>query len=715
MFKIKEIILPEGKTATIKRITPDPATINIGDRMGPKGAEYVVEISGSGSIRMRDIGDPFPGRGFAVNINDGTVNWFYVNEGECTIVLEPGGYVSIKGGLATVGAKLLSNSGTKLSHLSDPHYGYDFVVATTQESINSTMKHFLSTTEFAPIKQYYVYEGEDGDKLKPIEFAALMKLTNNVDPFKVPAWDGKGAESDDMRNLRESGFACGYEAALGIPDDILPNQIPDIVTLIPGKQSVDYSLICSKFNIVQFAYTPSGPKYKSIKQPKDKPWMFKSMIDMQKIFDTSKLPKDVKDAYEALVINHGPDAFSIQQLILDLNNARSSSSPVIIGLSSSDIIYTLLMATFVTKYFDVMREKAIPVLNYSIEAKRPVSQTSLIITDMKFGVNEFIEPGSKIADTPNLNTLNYHCATDGKPLPPISPFNWNWVEKADVSDFNGVISVNKNNFLAFLNKSLASNLADLDITTDVNMTHDGETMYVTWSYKMGKNPGQTFTVVPGGKVDEEGFTSVLTYKLNTGNSDDTFNSTHTLKMEGTFKYSTEVTIAFLENRIKITTHSITYLRYWYGGYYGGQLAEFSGNIVDSTQVVYYEMTVDPFGNMGVTMKKNDPKNDGQNLDISGWDKFIVGNIVDCTNSITDKIRARVANSMTNFANDLQSSLGNYRHFVFPGGNTFSFKDVSFSDFQDLVAHISYVDPSITKKYTRVREPEAIKTLETEKN
>jgi hypothetical protein len=32
-------------------------------------------------------------------------------------------------------------------------------------------------------------------------------------------------------------------------------------------------------------------------------------------------------------------------------------------------------------------------------------------------------------------------------------------------------------------------------------------------------------------------------------------------------------------------------------------------------------------------------------------------------------------------------------FVFPGGRTFAFKTVGFSNHQDLVAHITYADPS----------------------
>jgi len=38
-------------------------------------------------------------------------------------------------------------------------------------------------------------------------------------------------------------------------------------------------------------------------------------------------------------------------------------------------------------------------------------------------------------------------------------------------------------------------------------------------------------------------------------------------------------------------------------------------------------------------------------------------------------------------------VGIVQDFVFPGGKTFVFKDGIFSNNQDLVAHISYADPS----------------------
>jgi len=70
------------------------------------------------------------------------------------------------------------------SNLSAAQYGYDFVVATTQGSINSTMKWFLSDlTE--PVVTVCYLDGESGAEV--IAYDELLKLTNGYDPFEVPA------------------------------------------------------------------------------------------------------------------------------------------------------------------------------------------------------------------------------------------------------------------------------------------------------------------------------------------------------------------------------------------------------------------------------------------------------------------------------------------------------------------------------------------------
>jgi hypothetical protein len=50
--------------------------------------------------------------------------------------------------------------------------------------------------------------------------------------------------------------------------------------------------------------------------------------------------------------------------------------------------------------------------------------------------------------------------------------------------------------------------------------------------------------------------------------------------------------------------------------------------------------------------------------------------------------------MGNFANDIKNYLNSTGgKWIFPGGQTFMFKDAAFSENQDFVAHITYADPA----------------------
>ena len=110
------------------------------------------------------------------------------------------------------------------SDLSSPRYGYDFVVATTQSSINATLKLFLSNLEEPVVN--YCFVTNDNNEQTYIEWDKLMVLTDNLDPFTVP----NGLDSTDSRvqKLFSARFTGGFRAQLGLPGG---NYTDDIVIL----------------------------------------------------------------------------------------------------------------------------------------------------------------------------------------------------------------------------------------------------------------------------------------------------------------------------------------------------------------------------------------------------------------------------------------------------------------------------------------------------
>jgi len=95
------------------------------------------------------------------------------------------------------------------SHLTDAKYGYDFVVATTQAAINSTMLAYLNGLNVSPTVAVYVANKEG----KPVstDYAALVK-TAGCDPFKVdPTVQGFDVTTNkDVQALVRARFMFGF-------------------------------------------------------------------------------------------------------------------------------------------------------------------------------------------------------------------------------------------------------------------------------------------------------------------------------------------------------------------------------------------------------------------------------------------------------------------------------------------------------------------------
>lgn len=95
------------------------------------------------------------------------------------------------------------------------------------------------------------------------------------------------------------------------------------------------------------------------------------------------------------------------------------------------------------------------------------------------------------------------------------------------------------------------------------------------------------------------------------------------------------------------------------------------------------------------MQEGSPKftDNSETPDPSGWSKFVSrGDIDNVVNSITSTLQGGFKNYFEGHDSTILAMLRGAGVWVFPGGKTFAFKDVYFSDHQDLVAHVTYVDP-----------------------
>jgi len=277
------------------------------------------------------------------------------------------------------------------SYLSSPRYGYDFVVATTQTSINATIKEFLSKGTEPEVLVCYVADSNGNPT--PIDYATLIKNAHGSDPFKVPA-GADPATNQDIKNLYAARYMAGFKAKIGIPPGYAPSETPDFVTLGADTSAVIYNLMCSEFLVTQ--YTPGSgynpAQWLSISQPSGKAWMFTSKVDLRLesgAFDS--LPKDV----QAQIKNMGGGAFSVQQLLFDLDNAGLQSTPTISGVDPASNIGMVLQRDFLDKYFAGVKATGSPVLGCVVKKVGP-DQSTLALTNFNFETLPLLSPDTKL-------------------------------------------------------------------------------------------------------------------------------------------------------------------------------------------------------------------------------------------------------------------------------------------------------------------------------
>ena len=549
------------------------------------------------------------------------------------------------------------------SDLSNAAYGYDFVVATTQDSINGGLQQYLYDTIFPSVEMYWNQDAQ-GNPV-PVTRAELLTQTNGTDPLLVPNWTEGQPMTQDIRNINDSNFYFAFQAAVGIPADLAPQDIPDIITLLPASQSVIFNLLCAQFTVVTCTFGRRGlTSFTNVSQPADTPWTFKSIVALKQILDDdTNLPTYVQSQLNDL----GPDAFSVQQLLFDLDNASLESMPVIGGAEPGSLAYAALQQVFVGAYFTAMQKSGQPILNYSIVQKAPQEDAAtLALTQMELEVSPYTPAGST---TNGLNTLNYLCATNSDALPPPVPFTWNWVESSEESSFDGVVSINRDTFAQYFQDQLTNLVSQNCYLPSVQVTlsafADSKITY-TWSMTPGQTPVVT-TPGTGADVLSYSYSGFATDAAGVDGDMGSMNLAPTYSATVTFSGTT---IVITQNLlINVYVRSLQSSETW--------------NAVDKTITDTYSLAVTQDGHLTSSVQsavtdQSDP------TPSANWFIDIFTSLNDLTNDVGTWAQSLAATSFQNLPVNVAQA------FVFPGGQTFAFKDVVFSDNQDLVSHISYV-------------------------
>lgn len=562
------------------------------------------------------------------------------------------------------------------SNLSAARYGYDFVVAVTQTSINATMKAYLDVSDQPTLTQCCILD-DDGNLLD-IDLETLLKNTGGVNPFEVP---GGTAKTDPrVKALSQAGFAFGFRAQLGLPLGYAPTDIPDIVTLGANTASVGFKLLCSTFDIAQASYGPRGISgWMAQSQPEGGAWTFNTTVDLRltdygnTAYD--KLPPDVQKSIK----NLGGDAFSIQQLLFDFQNAGLQNVPTIEGVDPGTDLYAALQKQFVGRYFTAMQQRGEPVLGYSIKRRDAVDTSTLKLTDLTFNVNPYV--GSNGQPVPNatheqldLCTLNYLCAANHNPLPPATLFAWNWLDPSQRSDHDGVVAINRNTLAEYFRGQLLPYVKKNCYTPNVTVNGVNGSIELKVNYSWGMTPGQEPTIEKPATGEVVLRFSQSAEASDTGHADGTKRGE--MKLKST--YSLEVT--FKDNTIILKQNLVIYTYVLY------LATSADGNILDKTITDTYTLTVDQYGGLGAALTNTKTDDNSKTPDANDFLNFWAN-----VESLSDDVKTWAQNFISPNVGSIP--LDTIRSFVFPGARTFTYKDVVFSSFQDLLSRITYIQPS----------------------
>ncbi len=566
------------------------------------------------------------------------------------------------------------------SSLEAGRYGYDVVVATTQLSINSTMKPYFSELTAPVVTMCYV---EDPANPKTVSYDQLLELTHGVDPFEVP--DGTDPQSKELWSVAAAGFVYGFRLQIGLPllDD--PGSTPDIVKLGVSAANVTFYLLSAELDLVGFS-GDAKPTWTNVSQPYGSPWVFTSVADLR-LEDVppgsyGTLPEPVQQTIKDL----SGTAFSIQQLLLDLSTAILVAIPDIKGLASP--ITFMLKNYFLAVYMNQLQAAAGGnlVLGCAIKQQAP-SAATMTITDMSLEVSPVTAPDGSPVTNPtkaqqDLTTLNYLCATDNHKLPPPEPFTWNWIDDAEKTSDSGVVAINRLSFVQKIQEQMLPNVIANCYKPYVRVQivwYSGQadiTMNVTPGGQPTINQSPVPTGIPGRDLQ------VLKFTFH-GHDEDagtpSFNGTASLDTyyDATVYFSGS---NFPKARITVEQNQKFDMRVTRLG------ATTTGSPVVIKRVDTCDIVVDDYGHLIANMATPVPAENHATQDATSfW-----GDMYGGSNSLYANTASIVAGTGGTMLNSLPFTV--FQYFVFPGGQTFSYKEVAFAQIGDMVSHIVYADP-----------------------
>jgi hypothetical protein len=269
-----------------------------------------------------------------------------------------------------------------------------------------------------------------------------------------------------------------------------------------------------------------------------------------------------------------------------------------------------------------------------------------------------------------MATLAYMCATNNRTLPPVTSFNWNWVDPAEMDTMSGVVAINRNTLGRYYLNLLSPIISQSCIKpwTSVSVWAMGE-MQTRFSLTPYQTPQKAVIEAEGPDV----------VKISYFDKSDNSSKSGLTYGEFNMQSSYDCTVSFKGNTITIVQHLKLYV------FVQWDYTSADGNVVDKIITDTYTLSVGQDG--GLESKCTSSEQDfSQNPNFGWFMNFIADfqNIIESVKAHSKKVTATQFKSIP---------AQNIQNFVFPGAKVFTYKNVQFSDKQDLVSQITYVKPN----------------------
>jgi hypothetical protein len=594
------------------------------------------------------------------------------------------------------------------SHLADARYGYDLVVSTTQESINAGLLQYLQNTSATQPYHHLLFLADNkGTPSVRLTLAELLARTGNVNPFEIPS--GTSTTDPRIQKLYGVRFVCGIRLRTGVPPGLMqsvPGKGPQIklpapiVELGNSANNVSFNMYCSDVTVISF-HPPGGYNDEGTwtwySQPSGTPWYVTTRTDLtsENLDKTLNTPyfnnnPEQKKQLLARLNNLSGSAFSLQQLLFNLDSAVAQTTPKFVGVNDEEAEY-LLGIGFVKLWSDQAKEQGLPLIGVTAVAQSP-DGSPLRLTSLTRYVSPVLDPntGAIIRNpTPleiSATTLNYLCATNGHRLPGASSFSWNWIDPQEISQSSGVMAVKRDVIAAYFVEQMLpqAKKSCIEPWTDVDAYNIIGGVRYSWSFTRGKTP----TV----RYHNDGATVASLSYSHTARASDSMAATHG-ELNITSSYTCDIVSGVWKflgmtlgetNEIAITQNlKISVYCQW-------AASGASANVVDKTLYDVYVVSVDSNGNLKTEPHPDPKKHTLTDRSESGSASGII-NFFTKINDLIDDVKGKSGDFLKASINPIP--FDKLKSFVFPGARVFSYKTAAFSDYQDLVSLITYVNPT----------------------